>query len=257
MVLIAPSILSADFSRLAEAVKLADKSGADLIHVDIMDGHFVPNLTLGPQLVAAIRRETSLPIDVHLMVENPRAFVPLFHEAGADWISIHVEATAHLHKDLAMIRGLFPVAIRAGQKAGHDPTEIGRWRELLEKLTPFRLADLTEPETERRGSELVHRKGVGDGKKVESLKVFAVGKNAKGEWIRNRFAHLADKMAYYGVPDPELAAVFPSNVIGLSQRGTELFKAAVTEVRMHPPADHDLDISRPASMEGRAMMRAG
>jgi hypothetical protein len=154
--------------------------------------------------------------------------------------------------DLAMIRGLFPVAIRAGQKAGHDPTEIGRWRELLDKLAPFRLADLTEPEMERRGSELVHRKGVGDGKKVESLKVFAVGKNAKGEWIRNRFAHLADKMAYYGVPDPELAAVFPSNVIGLAQRGTEQFNAAVTEVRLHPPADHDLDISRPASMEGRA-----
>jgi ribulose-phosphate 3-epimerase len=76
-----------------------------------MDGHFVPNLTLGPQLVAAIRRETRLPIDVHLMVENPRAFVPLFSEAGADWISLHVEATAHLHKDLTMIRSL-------GRKAG-------------------------------------------------------------------------------------------------------------------------------------------
>ena len=111
MVLVAPSILSADFSRLGEAVKLAENAGADLIHVDIMDGHFVPNLTLGPQLVAAIRGETRLPIDVHLMVENPRAFVPLFHEAGADWISIHVEATAHLHKDLTLIRSL-------GRKAG-------------------------------------------------------------------------------------------------------------------------------------------
>jgi ribulose-phosphate 3-epimerase len=130
MVLIAPSILSADFSRLGEAVKLAEDAGADLIHVDIMDGHFVPNLTLGPGLVAAIRRETSLPIDVHLMVENPRAFVPLFHEAGADWISIHVEATAHLHKDLAMIRAL-------GCKAGvalNPATPLGSIDEVLTEL---------------------------------------------------------------------------------------------------------------------------
>ena len=130
MVLIAPSILSADFSKLGEAVRLAERAGADIIHVDIMDGHFVPNLTLGPQLVAAIRRETSLPIDVHLMVENPRHFVPLFHEAGADWISIHVEATALLHKDLTLIRSF-------GRKAGaalNPATPIGTLEEVLGEI---------------------------------------------------------------------------------------------------------------------------
>jgi ribulose-phosphate 3-epimerase len=130
MVLIAPSILSADFSRLGEAVQMAEKAGADVIHVDIMDGHFVPNLTLGPQLVEAIRRETRLPIDVHLMVENPRAFVPPFHEAGADWISIHVEATAHLHKDLGLIREL-------GRKAGvalNPATPVGTLAEVLREI---------------------------------------------------------------------------------------------------------------------------
>jgi ribulose-phosphate 3-epimerase len=127
MKLIAPSILSADFSRIGEAVELADKAGADLIHIDVMDGHFVPNLTLGPALVASIRKRTRLPIDVHLMVENPRSFVAPFHEAGADWISLHVEATAHLHKDVTMIREF-------GRKAGvalNPATPIHTLREIL------------------------------------------------------------------------------------------------------------------------------
>jgi ribulose-phosphate 3-epimerase len=124
---IAASILSADFARIGEAVELAERAGADLIHVDIMDGHFVPNLTLGPRLVAAVRKMTRLPIDVHLMVENPRAFVGPFHEAGADWISLHVEATAHLHKDITMIRDL-------GRKAGvalNPGTPLGTLDEIL------------------------------------------------------------------------------------------------------------------------------
>jgi ribulose-phosphate 3-epimerase len=111
MALIAPSILSADFARIGEAVALAEKAGADLIHIDVMDGQFVPNLTLGPQLVASLRKMTRLPLDVHLMIEEPRAFIPAFSEAGADWISFHLEASAHLHKDISLVREL-------GRKAG-------------------------------------------------------------------------------------------------------------------------------------------
>ncbi len=106
MIQLAPSILSADFARLGEAVQLAEAAGADLVHVDIMDGHFVPNLTLGPQVVSSLKKMTSLPLDVHLMVEKPGFFVPLFAEAGADWISIHVEASNHLHRDVSLIKEL-------------------------------------------------------------------------------------------------------------------------------------------------------
>ncbi len=104
MIQIAPSILSADFSKIEEAVKMAEDGGADVIHIDVMDGHFVPNLTFGPQLIASLREKTSIPLDVHLMIDNPRSFIPLFAEAGADWISIHVEASVHLHKDITLIK---------------------------------------------------------------------------------------------------------------------------------------------------------
>jgi ribulose-phosphate 3-epimerase len=101
---LAPSILSADFARLAEQVRAAAEGGASVIHVDIMDGHFVPNLTIGPPVVKSLRKATDLPLDCHLMIENPDQFIPDFAEAGADWISVHQEASRHLNRTLNLIR---------------------------------------------------------------------------------------------------------------------------------------------------------
>jgi ribulose-phosphate 3-epimerase len=98
------SILSADFGRLAEQVKEAERAGVDWIHVDVMDGHFVPNLTIGPAVTRAIRQITSLPLDVHLMISNPERYVEAFVEAGADWLGIHVEATVHLERLVNQIK---------------------------------------------------------------------------------------------------------------------------------------------------------
>lgn len=103
---IAPSILSADFARLADAVAEAEAAGADWIHVDVMDGRFVPNITVGMPVVAALRRATALPLDVHLMIENPERYVEAFADAGADVLTVHQEASPHLHRTLERIREL-------------------------------------------------------------------------------------------------------------------------------------------------------
>lgn len=108
---IAPSILSADFANLQRDIELVEKGGADYIHVDVMDGHFVPNITLGPNIVQAIRPVTKLPLDVHLMITDPENYIADFAKAGADIIMVHVEATAHIHRALQMIKDL-------GVKAG-------------------------------------------------------------------------------------------------------------------------------------------
>jgi ribulose-phosphate 3-epimerase len=126
---IAPSILSADFARLADGVAAAEAAGAEWIHVDVMDGHFVPNITIGVPVVAALRRVTSLPLDVHLMIDQPDRFVDAFAGAGADWITVHQEAAVHLHRTVERIR----------EKGAHPGVSINPGTSLstLDEILPY------------------------------------------------------------------------------------------------------------------------
>jgi ribulose-phosphate 3-epimerase len=129
-VLIAPSLLSADFSRLCEEISTVEEAGADIIHLDIMDGHFVPNITIGPPVVAKLRGCTDLPFDTHLMIENPDSYIGAFAAAGANMISVHMESQAHLQRSLALIRD-------SGAKAGvvlNPATPLGGLRYILDDL---------------------------------------------------------------------------------------------------------------------------
>jgi ribulose-phosphate 3-epimerase len=124
---IAPSILSADFAHLADEIAAVEQAGADMVHVDVMDGHFVPNLTIGPPIVEALRKVTTLPLDVHLMMTNPDDFIGEFAEAGASYLTVHVEACPHLHRTIQSIK-------EKGVKAGvtlNPATPIGSVEEIL------------------------------------------------------------------------------------------------------------------------------
>ena len=130
MKIIAPSILSADFSKLGEEIKAVEKAGADWIHADVMDGHFVPNITIGPFIVEAVSKITQLPIDVHLMIEEPDRYISDFIKAGANWISVHAEATVHLHRTIQLIK---ESGVRAGV-ALNPATPLSSLECLLEDL---------------------------------------------------------------------------------------------------------------------------
>jgi ribulose-phosphate 3-epimerase len=127
---LAPSILSADFAHLADQIHAVAEGGATVLHVDVMDGHFVPNITIGPPVVASLRKATNLPLDCHLMIENPDQYIPAFVDAGADWISVHQEACVHLNRTLELIHS-------HGAKPGvviNPATPVGTLEEVLDMV---------------------------------------------------------------------------------------------------------------------------
>lgn len=130
MVQIAPSLLSADFANLSADIEKVTRGGAHALHIDVMDGHFVPNITIGPVVIQSVKNSTNLPLDVHLMIENSDRFVPQFIRAGADWITVHAENCVHLHRTITMIKS-------AGVKAGvalNPATPVGQISEILHKV---------------------------------------------------------------------------------------------------------------------------
>jgi ribulose-phosphate 3-epimerase len=203
---LAPSILSADFACLGEQARAAVEGGATLLHVDVMDGHFVPNITIGPPVVASLRKATDVPLDVHLMIENPDQFVPAFVDAGADWISVHQEACPHLHRSLELIRS-------KGAQVGvvlNPATPVQTLGEVLE-LVDFVLVMSVNPgfggqkfipaslDKIRKLVTMRNAKGVGFRIEVDG----GIGRDNIGEVVRAGAEILVAGNAVFGKGDPK------------------------------------------------------
>lgn len=206
MIELAPSILSADFACLGEQARAAVEGGATLLHVDVMDGHFVPNITIGPPVVASLRKATDVPLDVHLMIENPDQFVPAFVDAGADWISVHQEACPHLHRSLELIRS-------KGAQVGvvlNPATPVQTLGEVLE-LVDFVLVMSVNPgfggqkfipaslDKIRKLVTMRNAKGVGFRIEVDG----GIGRDNIGEVVRAGAEILVAGNAVFGKGDPK------------------------------------------------------
>jgi len=206
MIKIAPSILSADFAALAADIARVEAAGADLLHVDVMDGHFVPNLTIGPPVVAAIRKRTRLPLDVHLMIEAPERYLPAFAAAGADYLTVHAEACPHLHRTLHQIKDL-------GAKAGaalNPSTPLSALEYVLDDLD---LVLIMSVNPGFGGQAFIP----GSYRKVEGLKALVGARRAEisvdggvnlehaGPLVASGASVLVAGSAIFGAPDPGVA----------------------------------------------------
>lgn len=208
-VIIAPSLLSADFAHLAEEIKRVEEAGARLLHIDVMDGHFVPNLTVGPPVVESVRKVTDLPLDVHLMIDNPERYIDSFVQAGADWISVHYEATPHIHRALQMIKAYGHVEVGI---ALNPSTPLAVLAHLLEELN-FVLLMTVNPGFEGQAyitqmtEKIKHLKQVLDRRGLE-IKIEVDGglnENLAKEVVRAGAQILVAGSAIFRTPDPAKA----------------------------------------------------
>jgi ribulose-phosphate 3-epimerase len=206
---IAPSILSADFARLADAVALVERAGADFIHVDVMDGHFVPNLTMGPAVVRALRKTTRLPLDVHLMITDPDEYIEAFAEAGAASLIVHAEVLPHLHRTLSAIKALkcrAGVAINPSTPPSAIQEVVGLVDQVLVmSVNPGFGGQSFIPESEskiQRVRELLDRAGSRADIEVDG----GVDTSTVQRVVSAGATILVAGAAVFGTPDPEAAA---------------------------------------------------